>query len=339
MIGIIKKRFKLILIIAVVVFLGIFAYQNFFAGEKNKKVESTKVRRGTLEEKLTVSGTMDAEEKATLKFQTSGKLTWIGVKEGDYVKKFQTVASLDQRELKMNLDKYLNTYMSERWDFEQAVDDYNYKHQPVTDHIRRIIEQAQFDLNNSVIDVEIKDLAIQLSNLWTPIEGIVTKVGAPYAGVNITPASAEIEIVNPKTVYFSASADQTEVTKIKEGMQGELTLDSYPDTPLTGGVNNISFNPKTGETGTVYAVKFYFSQDNSDYKYRLGMTGDLTFVTSRKENVLYLPLKYVKSQNGKKYVQVKKEGKTEKTYVEIGLETENNVEITKGLTESEVVYD
>jgi len=340
MLSFFKKRYKLILIVAIIVFIGITAYQNLILAQQSKKTASTSVQRGTLEEILTISGTIDAEEKTTLQFQTTGKLSWIGVKEGDYVKKYQTIASLDQRELKMDLNKYLNTYMNERWDLDQLIDDYNYKHQPVTDHIRRIIEKAQFDLGNSVIDVEIQDLAIQLSNLWTPIEGLVTRVSIPFAGTNFTLADpAEFEIVNPKTVYFSASADQTEVTKIREGMEGKLTLDSYPETPLPGSVKNISFNPKTDETGTVYAVKFYFPQDNSDYKYRLGMTGDLSFVTQRKDDVLYLPIKFVKSQNNKKYVNVKKNDKLEKVYVETGMETDNNIEITKGVSEGEVVYD
>ncbi len=339
MISFIKRKYKLILVIATFAFTGVILYQYFFVNLKNKKTDSTKVQRGTLEETLTISGSIDAEEKVTLRFQTSGKLAWVGVKEGDRVKKNQTIASLDQRELKMNLDKYLNTYMSKRWDYEQSLDNYNYKHQPVSDSVRRIIEKAQFDLNSSVIDVEIKNLAIQLANLWTPIDGIVTKVTNAYPGINIVYTSTEFEVVNPETIYFSATADQTEVTKISEGMPGTLVLDAYTDTPLSGNVKNISFNPKTGETGTVYVVKFYFNGDNSNYKYRLGMTGDLTFVTNRKENVLYVPIKFIKNQNGKKYVQVKRKGGIEKADVEIGLETENNVEITKGLAEGEVIYD
>lgn len=337
MFSFLKKRFKLIIIIAILAFAGIFGYQKFILAKKNEKIESAKIKRGVLEESLTISGTVDAEEKATLRFQTSGKLVWVGVAEGDCVKKYQTIASLDQQELKKNLDKYLNTYMSERWDFEQTRDDY--KDKVVTDSIRRILEKAQFDLNNAVIDVEIKDLAIKLANLFTPIEGIVIRIDAPFAGVNITPATAEFEIVNPNTVYFSALADQTEVTKLREGLTGKLLLDSYPDKEMSGTIKTVSFNPKKGETGTVYAVKFLFDGDNSDYKYRLGMTGDLSFTTQRKEDILYVPLKFVKTENGKKYVKIKKDQKEEKVYIETGMETEDEVEIISGLEEGEVVYN
>ncbi len=337
MITFLKKRYKLILIIALLVFGGFLCYRNFFAAKNGKKVDSVKVKRGTLEEILTISGQVEADEKVTLRFQTSGRLAWVGVKEGDYVKKYQSIASLDQREMKMNLDKYLNTYMSERWDFEQTRDDY--KDTFITDKIKRIKEQTQFDLNNTVTDVEIKNLAIELANMFTPIEGIVTRVASPYAGVNVTATQAEFDIVNPKTVYFSALADQTEVTELFDGKPGELTLDAYPESTFSGTIKNISFNPKSGETGTVYAVKFLFDGDNTGYKYRLGMAGDLSFVTKRKEDALYLPTKFVKDDKSKKYVQIKKNGQTEKVYVETGMETDSSIEITKGVTEGTIVFD
>lgn len=56
-------------------------------GKKSTVVELTyKVKRQTLSESLTFSGSVDAQEKATLRFQTSGRLAWVGVTEGDVVK-------------------------------------------------------------------------------------------------------------------------------------------------------------------------------------------------------------------------------------------------------------
>lgn len=311
---------------------------NFSPLQKKKHADSSVVNRGTIEQKLTISGTIDAEEKVALRFQTSGRLSWVGVKEGDYVKKYQTIASLDQREVRKTLDKYLNTYLSERYDFDQTTKDDN-KDKVITDAIKRTMNKAQNDLNNTVLDVELKNLAVEFSNLWTPIEGIVTKVGAPYAGINITPTTGEFEIVNPNTIYFSSNADQTEVTKFTEGQKGVLVLDAYPDATISGTIKNISFTPKTGETGTVYSVKFVFNGDNSSYKYRLGMGGDLTIVTERKEDVLYVPVKFVKGENGKKYVKVRKNGKEEKVYVKIGMEADNSVEIISGVDAHDIVYD
>ena len=82
--------------------IGIVIYKNNISSKAKNKVDSYKIKREDIREILTLSGEIDAEEKATLKFQTSGRLSWVGVKEGDYVKKYQSLASLDKRELQNN---------------------------------------------------------------------------------------------------------------------------------------------------------------------------------------------------------------------------------------------
>ena len=91
-----------ILLVILIIAFGFGGYNYFFASKTNIKTDTARVKRGNLEEKLTISGTVEAEEKVTLRFQTSGRLNWVGVKEGDYVKKYQSVASLDQKEVKKN---------------------------------------------------------------------------------------------------------------------------------------------------------------------------------------------------------------------------------------------
>lgn len=329
---------KLLLILFLTLIGGFLLYRNFTSGGASKKVSTAKVKQGNLAKTLTISGTINADEHVILRFQTSGRLSWVGIKEGDYVKKYQTIAALDQREVRKKLENELYDYMKTRWDFEEAKRE-TYKDKLFTDTIKRILEKNQFDLNKAVLDVELQNLTVEYSSLWTPIEGVITKIGSPYAGVNITPTTAEFEIVNPKTVYFSATADQTEVVSLLKGMNGDLVLDAYPNTTISGIIRDISFTPKSGEASTVYEIKFDFPNQNDDYKYRLGMAGDLTFVTASRENVLYIPSKFIKSQNGKKYLTVKKNGKLEKVEVKTGMETETETEITSGLSIGETVYD
>ena len=74
--------------------------------------------------------------------------------------------------------------------------------------------------------------------MWTPIEGIVTSIDAPLAGQNITPATATFEVVNPKTIYLSATADQSEVTKFAVGQKGTITLDAFDNKTIDGIYNH-----------------------------------------------------------------------------------------------------
>lgn len=328
-----KKRWYLF--VAVIIIGGFFVSRALSANktDPNKDIPYT-VTRQNLKETLSLSGKIDAEEKANLKFQTSGRLVWVGVKEGDRVNKYQALASLDQREVRAQLDKYLNTYMDTRWDFEQTKDDN--KNKIVTDAVKRVLEKSQFDLNNSVLDVEMRNLSVEFSNLWTPIEGIVTKVETPVAGVNITPATSQFEVINPKSIYFSALADQDDVGRVKEQLRGEVVLDAFTESTVSAVVKSVAYTPKSGESGTVYEVKIALNE--TSLPIRIGMTGDVTFIVRQKQNALSVPLTNVKSENGKKYV-MKKTGDTKvKTFLVLGDEYDDMVVVKKGLAEGEIIY-
>jgi len=51
------------------------------------------VKKKDLLESVSASGKVEAEEEAVLTFQTSGRLAWVGVKEGDRVEQWQAIAS------------------------------------------------------------------------------------------------------------------------------------------------------------------------------------------------------------------------------------------------------
>lgn len=336
-----RKRWYLAIVIMLVG--GYVYYRNIQATTAALKKNSFTVKRQTLKDTLTLSGQIDADEKAALKFQTSGKLAWVGVKEGDYVKKYQAIASLDQRDLKNRLTKYLNTYAVQRNTFEQGKDDnlndQNSLSQSIRDEAKRVLENNQYNLNNAVLDVEYQNLTLEYANLWTPIEGIVTQVSVPYAGVNITPAGAEFDIVNPKTIYFSATADQTDVVNLTDGMTGSLSFDAYPDKTFIGKLYYISFIPQAGETGTVYETRFKLDDEAMKLPLKMEMTADLDLDLKVRNDVLSAPTAFIKKDKKGSYVIEKKDNKNVKVYIDIGDEINGNIIIKNGLSEDDVIYD
>jgi len=336
-----KKRWYLILILVLIA--GFIFYKKNTASAAKNKVDSYKIKRENLREVLTLSGEINAEEKVSLKFQTSGRLAWVGVKEGDYVKKYQTLASLDQRDIKNRLQKYLNTFVSQRLTFDQTKDDYWNKQYDLSESIRksaeRTLQDSQYDLNNSVLDVELQSLTVEYANLWTPIEGIVIHVSAPFAGVNITPAGADFEVVNPKTLYFSVTAEQGDVINLKEGMIGEISFDAFPEKKYKGKLYYISFSPKTGETGTVYEIRIRLDEEALSLPLKLEMTGDLDFLIKEKKEVLSVPSSFVKKDKKGSYIYTGSPAKKEKKYIEISDEIDGKYIIINSLVENEVIYD
>lgn len=329
----VKKRWYVLLILLIGV--GFYLYQQKTAEAKKAKESTYVIKRQDLEETLSLSGKIDADEHVILRFPISGKLVWLGAKEGERVKKYQGLASLDQREVQKKMQKSLNDFSKERYDFDQSQDDnQRVGDQPVReagDAMKRLLEKAQYDLNNSILDVEIQDLAKEYSYLYTPIEGILVRSDIQYSGVNITPSGAEFEVINPQTIYFAATADQTDVIKLTEGINGTIIFDSYPDNTYKGEITRIGYTPLAGETGTVYEVKIKIADQGNEYKYKIGMTGDVEFSIGKKTNVVTVPSTYVKSEGEKKYVWKLVNGKNEKTYIKIGLEANGDYEVLSGI--------
>ena len=98
----------------------------------------------------------------------------------------------------------------------------------LTDKIKRVLEKSQFDLTNSILDVELQNLTLEYSYLSSPIEGIVTHISVPYAGVNIL-RPEPILSSKPKNYIFSVAAEQGDVINLKEGDVGDISFDAFPE--------------------------------------------------------------------------------------------------------------
>jgi HlyD family secretion protein/macrolide-specific efflux system membrane fusion protein len=155
------------------------------------------------------------------------------------------------------------------------------------------------------------------------------------AGVKVGYTDLQVEILDPKSIYFEVNADQSEVTNIKEGQKVEVVLDSFRDKSVSGTVSFVGFTPKQGESGTVYKIKVILDESGlKEITPRVGMTGDAKFVLARKNDALYVPPKYIHSDKDGKYVN---SAQNVKVRVTIGIEGEDGTEILSGLKEGDVI--
>lgn len=330
-------------IVAVLITLSMsFVVRNPTKSKTAKQPHYYTVKRQDLVQTMTLSGKVDALQKATLRFQTSGRLAWVGVAEGDSVRAYQTIATLDSREVQKTLEKTLRDYSKQRNDFEQmwrVTYDGKKPEDALNDTVKRILEKNQWDLERAVLDVELKHLAVEYATLATPIAGVVTHIDTPVAGVNITPAGAEFDVLNPSSVYLAVLADQSEAAKLSTGMTATLTFDAFPNQTYAGTVSAIGFVPKAGESGTVYEVRVLFPNQNSDNRFRLDMTADALFTIAKKEQVLAVPSSSVTTKNGISYVNKRTGDKTTLTPVTLGDEFDSMREVLDGISEGDIIND
>jgi HlyD family secretion protein len=330
----IKKRWKLVLIVAIVV--GGFGYWQQVQAEKNQpQLKFVTPTKGNLTKTLMVSGVIDAKEKALLRFASGGKVVYLGAQEGEWVKKNQTIATIDRRELEKRLQKDLNAYMQERWDWEATQDATNYHVETLP--TRRQIDKEQWDLNDTVLDVEIRDIAIRNTVITAPFAGVLVSSPIQTTGVQLL-ATEGFELVNPDTLLFKASVDESDIGQVKIGQKVSITLDAYPDQEIPTYVSDIAYKSSQSTTGTVFIVEFPVQVTGSLAHYKLGMNGDAMITIDTRENVLSVPIDATRQREDKTFVDVRTGPRTySEREIEIDLETDDNVEVIKGLQPNEEI--
>lgn len=323
-----------ILIVTAIIGFGVW---KFVISPKKKAVETTEVERGTVAEELVLSGEINADEYAKLTFPTSGEISWVGVKEGDTVKKGQALTKLDTTVLN-------TTFQQARATLRAAEATVANIHDQVKDHTgdetyaqkdtRTTAEAAKDRAYEAYVAAEYN---LRHATLTSPFAGIVSYLAHPFAGVNIIYTETQAEVINPDTIYFDVTGDQNEVPDLSVGQKVNIVLDSIPEETFEGSVDFISYSPKAGEVGTAYEIKVKFVKENLDIKkFRIGMSGDAKFVITQKDDVLYVPPKFINSDTKGKFVRP---GKNNKVYIETGVEGEERVEIKGNLKEGDILYD
>ena len=328
-----KKKWVWAVIVGLIVMGGI-GIKNRVSSKED--LDSVEIQRGTVRHELILTGEIKAVEHAYLTFQSSGELSWMGVEEGDWVKKGQYLARLDAANLQSQYEQAVADLRKAQATADNVLDQVKDNDDDETHVMKDLRTTAEATRDRAYRALEIAGENLRNGYLKAPFGGLITDIVLPFSGINTTYAQSQIEILNPETMYFDTQADQTEIKDLAVDQQVFIILDSYPEKEIEGVVKSVAYTPSTGESGTVYQVKVVFQELDTE-KYRVGMTGDASFILSTKDDVLYIPPKYLNADKDGKYVKLNP--KNNRVYVEVGIEGETKVEIKGDINEGDTVYD
>ena len=298
------------------------------AKKSNEQITTITPEKKELVQSIQVSGVVQAHERASLRFLAGGKLVYLGAKEGDVVRKWQTIASIDKSELKKQLEKDLNDYSNTRIDFDQKMDDLKDKQGDTA--VDRTREKTQNTLENSVTNVEIRDIIMKNSSLYAPFDGVLISSPAQVVG-EILVASDIFEVVNPSSLYVEVEVDEADIAKIRVGQNAVVIFDALPDQEVSSQVTSIAYASSETANGTVYKVKLSLPVEKMD-QYRLGMNTTTKIELDRVNEALVIPISSIISRDGKSFVEVM-EGNTKiEKELTLGLETDIEVEVLSGIS-------
>jgi RND family efflux transporter MFP subunit len=317
------KKISLVVLIALIL-IGVIVWPK---GGKPILTETAKIQ--DVIKTVSVTGSVDAQTSVNLTFQTPETLAYVGVKLGDFVKKYQLIVSLDQTQLQATLRQAQQDFIAAKAASDRYYDGHKGSGESYDEKVQRT---ALDDAQNKAYDQMLKvQHDIANSSLYAPIAGIVTRMDAQTAGVNITPATT-FTITDPTTLDFKMEVDEADIGQVAIGQSVNISLDSFPNDNLKLTVNNIDFvNHLTTSGGNAFYVKANLPQNSS---YRVGMNGNADIVTDAKYNVLAIQSTDIFDNN---YVYVKTAKGFLKRKVVLGLQNDTQAQVLSGLSEGDTV--
>ncbi|MBD3311530.1 MAG: efflux RND transporter periplasmic adaptor subunit [Candidatus Magasanikbacteria bacterium] len=194
---------------------------------------------------------------------------------------------------------------------------------------RAALWEAQANLNQIIAN---RDKAI----LKAPLDGVVGKIDAKV-GELVTSQDVVMKLISP---HFEVKVDipETDIVKINLQDEAQIKLDAYgDDVVFMGTVTQI----EKGETiiqDVVYYTVTVSLDDNSQYEILNGMTANIIFYTEEKYDVVFIPQRAVRTEEGEKYVRILDNGELKRVQVKTGLRGDGGmVEIIEGLSEGQEV--
>jgi RND family efflux transporter MFP subunit len=313
-----------IIIIVVLVIVG------FVLFPKGSKLILTEIAKNQdVIKTISTTGKIVADNSVNLTFQFGGKLTYLGAKEGDTVKKWQAIASIDRNQLEASFRQAQQNFTAAK----AASDQYYDNHRNNTESYDEKVRRTALDASQNIAYDQMMKAQQDLNNstLYSPIDGILTSAPMDSVGVNITPATV-FTVTDPTTLTFSMDIDETDIGNIRNNQALIATLDAFPDKQIELTVNSIDFvSHTTTSGGNAFTVK---AKLTSDKGYRIGMNGNADIIVDKRINTLTVPSSSVIDDN---YIYLKKNDKFIKQKVKLGLQSDTLAEVLSGASKGDIV--
>ncbi len=280
-------------------------------------VEFAAVTRGPVAERVTIVGNLIGAATVEAVPRVNGRLQSVSVRLGDSVRRGQTIAKVEDREIQeqvnqaeaafkvsqatirqreadlklaqTNLERN-RTLLERELLPRQTFDDTEARHQAAVAQLD--LARAQFEQSKSRLD----ELKINLANtvISSPVDGFV---GKRYLdpGASVSPNVPVASIVDIRTVRMVANVVEKDVKRLNVGMAAQVEVDAFPGEKFVGRVARIApvFDPQTR------TAEMEIEIPNGGYRLKPGMYSRVDLTTESRENAMTVPSNAVVELQGK----------------------------------------
>jgi len=281
---------------------------------------------------IEVQGIVKADKSVELHPEMGGTITKIYVKEGQRVRKGQTLAQLDASVLNNNIAQLKTQVDLAKTTFERQERLWNLKIGSEMQFLQAKAQKEGLENNLNSLYSQANKMKIR-----APFSGTIDEVFAK-AGELANPQMPFLRVVNLSKVYLETEITESFLADIKQGTEVEVTFPSL----------NKNMTSKISQVGN------FINPNNRSFKARVDINnkeGDIKAnllanvkINDFKANGIVIPSYTIqKDSKGDTFVYtvIEEDGKEKvaKTMITVGKEFNNQSYISEGLKASDVIID
>jgi RND family efflux transporter MFP subunit len=314
-------------------------------------VDIAPTTRETVSEHITVVGNLIGAATVEVVPKVSGRLQNVSVRLGDPVRKGQTLAQVDDREVREQVRQAEASFEVARATVRQREADLKFA-QTALERSRSLFSrnllprqtlddaearsqaaEAQLDLARAQFNqsqARLDELRITLGNtvVASPVDGFVAKRNLD-PGAFASQNSPVVSVVDLSTVRMVANLIEKDAKRVHAGTDAAVEVDAYPGERFKGRVARVApvFDPATR------TAEMEIEVPNATGRLKPGMYARVNLTVGVRENALVVPRNAVVDIAGRRGVFIPHQNRAAFRAVQTGLQDENRVEITQGLEE------
>lgn len=350
-------------ILGILLLVGVFGGTIYFLYSKSKKVPDVYETKSpfvtNVVKKTVATGSVVPRKEIEIVPQVSGIIDELFIEAGDFVKKDQVIARIKIIPDMVNLNNAENRLNRAKLSFEDAKVDYD-RQQKLYD--QKVISFEVYKSAKVAYDGAREELTASENNLELIKNGVTKKaqtatntlvkstVNGMVLDVPIKEGNSVIQsnqfnngttiatVADMQDMIFKGKVDETEVGKVREGMNIELEIGAIEKEKFNAILEYIAPKGKEENGAIQFEVKANVVLKENQF-IRAGYSANANIVLEKKDNVLVIPEGMLKFDKDSSYVEVETATPQsfEKRMVKTGISDGINIEIVSGLTKDDKV--
>ncbi|HBY58756.1 MAG TPA: hypothetical protein DEH78_02970 [Solibacterales bacterium] len=200
---------------------------------------------------------------------------------------------------------------------------------------RNELKRAQANADRMVVRAPIDGMAV-MQNIFQGGE-----LRAVQQGDQLFPGQLFMQVVDPASMVINAAVNQVDVERMRVGARARVRFDAYPDLELPARVTAIGAITRAGGQRASFfkEVPVFLKLERMDPRVIPDLSVSADIVLASEDQVAVAPLAAVFRENGgpEPFVWIRSGANFEKRPVELGLTSNIDVAIRKGLRAGDVV--